>query len=174
MKDKYIIYVYTCLKRGKLQLADEELSHIFGPNSTVFPKLDPIWMARFLTRCRMLYDNYVIKHISLSSSVLSSEGSLLYKARAGHSTHTVADDCRRIVQRYNFADPYETRELSCEEYTHFEESTVVFDNMAFTKHDDQATLSLVLYDGSQTHPERLSHHPAQGHLFRHGLDHRLP
>lgn len=158
MHDKYITYVYTCLKRGKLQLVDKELSHLFGPNNTVFPKLDPIWMARFLTRCRMLYDDYVSKHMRSSSSVLSSDGLLLYVVRTSRSTRTVADDRGRIVRLHNFADPYETRELSCEECARFEESTVLFDNAAFVKRADRAVLSLVLCDGSH----RSLHEPSVG------------
>lgn len=158
MHDKYITYVYMCLKRGKLQLVDEELSHLFGPNNTVFPKIDPIWMARFLTRCKIFYDDYVSKHIRSSSSVLSSDGLLLYEARTARSTHTVADDRGRIVRLHNFADPYETRELSCEERARFEESTVLFDNAAFVKRADRAVLSLVLCDSSH----RSLHEPSVG------------
>lgn len=85
MCDKYILYVYICLRRAKLQLTDKELIHLFGPKSTVFPELDPIWIKKFLVRCRISYDKYVSRCIGSSNPGLSTER-FLYKARTHDSS----------------------------------------------------------------------------------------
>lgn len=92
MQDKYIMYVYVCLRRGKFQLTDEELFHMFGPNNSVFPDLDPIWFTRFLGRCRTMCRVHANRYLRPSSSLLSDKGLSLYKARTGPHTYTVADE----------------------------------------------------------------------------------
>lgn len=157
-EDKYIMYVYACLKRGKFQLTDEEVSQMFGPNISVFADLDPIWFTRFLDRCRTLYQVYANKYLSPSSSLLSNKGMLLYKAHTGPLTHTTADDRGRIVRIESLSDSCGggERELSSDELARFESETIVFENAVFVKRSQRVFLALVLCQES----DRFSHDPS--------------
>lgn len=55
MCDKYMYYIYTCLRLGRFQLSEDELSYIFRGSGDVYARVDPRWIARFKERCRGVY-----------------------------------------------------------------------------------------------------------------------
>lgn len=153
MQDKYIMYVYVCLQRGKLQLTDEELSHLFGPNNSVVPHMDPVWFTRFLDRSRTMYQVHANRYLRPSSSLLSNKSLSLYKAQTGPHTYTFADERRRIMRIENFSDSRGDRELSSQDLVPFESDTIVFENAVLVKRFQRVLLSLVLCYESTRFPD---------------------
>lgn len=163
-EDKYIMYVYTCLRRDRVQLTDDEVSQMFGPNVTIFAELDPIWFTRFLGRCVALYQVYAAKHLSPSSSLLSDEGTMLYKANTGPLTSTTIDGYGRIVRITRMLDGRDgERELPSAELARFETEMIVFENAVFTKRSSRVALALMVWQESS----RLHHDPSAGVYWEH-------
>ena len=130
MCDKYIFYIYTCLRWGKLHLSEEERSSLFGNRCDVFAQLDPKWLVKFVVRCRVIYQGKLQSYLSFSPLRISNE---VYRVRTDGATFTTVDGRGRVVQIENFLDPCLPRKLSVgdEAFAVFQDTLAVFSGMAF-------------------------------------------
>lgn len=130
MCDKYIFYIYTCLKWRKFRLTEDELSCLFGSHSDLFAQLDPKWISRFMMRCRILYEGELKRSLDMSPLSISNN---VYRVRTGPGTFTTADSRGHIVQIENYTDLSLPRKLSFGEtaFAVFEETLSVFSDVAF-------------------------------------------
>ncbi|KAJ8009899.1 hypothetical protein DPEC_G00068960 [Dallia pectoralis] len=145
MCDKYLFYVYTCLRWGKLRLTDDELSHLFGGRSHVVAQLDQQWLSRFAARCRLLYGGELKRCLTLSPLRTCDKA---YRVRTGEGTFTTVDVRGRVVRIENFMDPPVPRRLAVGggAFVHFEKTLSVFSDLAFRVrgHEARAAPSLVV------------------------------
>ncbi|KAE8277723.1 hypothetical protein D5F01_LYC24252 [Larimichthys crocea] len=140
MCDKYILYLYVCLRWGKVHLTDDERSHLFGGRSEISTQLDPKWLRRFTRRCRALYREKLERCPLPSSPVGISD--MEYAGPLGESalrtvvvegTFAMVDSKGRVVRLENFADQSLPRKLSAGDsaFAFFEDTLSVFADAAF-------------------------------------------
>lgn len=152
MCDKYIFYIYTCLRWQKLRLTADELSSLFGSHSDVFAQLDPNWLPRFMVRCKVLYEGELKRSLGLSPLSISNS---VYRVRTGQGTFTTFDSSGHVVQIENYTDLRLPRKLSVGEtaFAVFEETLSVFSDVAFRLQGDgePSPPSLVICRRSDSH-----------------------
>lgn len=156
MCDKYILYLYTCLKRGTLQLTEDELSQMFGARKELFAQFDPKWMVMFAARCRLAYREQ-LKRSQFSATIAPTIHCKANRALTGEGTFTTVDGQGRVLQIENFTDPREPRKMGINEssFAMFLETVSVFENAAFRIQpgEAQASLSLVISRNADCHSD---------------------
>ncbi|TKS64980.1 hypothetical protein D9C73_027772 [Collichthys lucidus] len=140
MCDKYILYIYVCLRWGKVHLTDDERSHLFGGRSEISTQLDPKWLRRFTRRCRALYREKLERCPLPSSPVGISNteyagplGESALRTVVVEGTFAMVDSKGRVVRLENFADQSLPRKLSAGDsaFAFFEDTLSVFADAAF-------------------------------------------
>nr|BBA49238.1 hypothetical protein [Oryzias latipes] len=133
MCDKYIRYVYACLRAGKAELSEDELAYLFGTRGrNLRARLHPQWLEGYRSRCRDAYERERRRRLRPSPLSISNASSL-YAARLGDGALITADEDGRLLSIQRFAEPRPPRRLRPADsaFAVFRETLSVFSDVAF-------------------------------------------